>query len=155
YASQERERPGASLCWRCCQPLLAALGMVETSPLAPPRDAELLRAFEQHFGLRPTREPMQLLRHVTAAFARLPYDNLTKIIRDAEEGSPVRARRPPSEVWADHERWGAGGTCFSLTATLLHLVRALGWRAEPILADRRYGANTHCALVVWNDERPH
>ena len=27
--------------------------------------------------------------------------------------------------------------------------------AEPLLADRRYGANTHCALLVWVADRPH
>jgi hypothetical protein len=42
-----------------------------------------------------------------------------------------------------------------LTWTLLQLVRALGWQAEPILADRRYGADTHCAIVVWIDGEKH
>jgi hypothetical protein len=34
-------------------------------------------------------------------------------------------------------------------------VRALGWQAEPILADRRYGPDTHSALLVWIGGRPH
>ena len=38
---------------------------------------------------------------------------------------------------------------------MLHLVRDLGWKAEYILADRRYGQNTHCALIVWFENRPH
>jgi arylamine N-acetyltransferase len=88
-----------------------------------------------------------------AAFARLPYENITKIIKRAE--SPGRARRYPEEVIRNHLDWGTGGTCFSLTATLLHLVRDLGWRAEYILADRRYGQDTHCALLVWIDDAPH
>ena len=28
-------------------------------------------------------------------------------------------------------------------------------RAEPILADRRYGDDTHSALVVWHEGKPH
>mgnify|MGYP003309983761 FL=1 len=55
----------------------------------------------------------------------------------------------------DHIRLGSGGTCFSLTAALLHVLRALGLRAEPILADRHYGENTHCALLVWLHGKPH
>ena len=55
----------------------------------------------------------------------------------------------------DFRRWRSGGTCFSLTAALLHLVRSLGLPGEPILADRRYGVDTHCALLVWLDDRPH
>ncbi len=50
---------------------------------------------------------------------------------------------------------GSGGTCFSLTATLLALVRSLGLRAEPILADRPYGERTHSGLIVWIDDRAH
>jgi hypothetical protein len=36
----------------------------------------------------------------------------------------------------------------------LYLVRALGWPAEPILADRHYGPDTHSALLVWLDNQP-
>ena len=35
------------------------------------------------------------------------------------------------------------------------LVRELGYEAEYILADRRYGQDTHCALLVWMDGIPH
>ena len=55
----------------------------------------------------------------------------------------------PAEVLRDHIRYGAGGTCFSLTATLLHVIRSLGFAADPVLADRHYGPNTHCARLVW------
>src|SRR5262245_7867704 len=100
----------------------ATIPLANSSPLALPRDTELLSAFLGHFGLKDVGEPTQLLRQVVAAFAHLPYENLTKIIRDAEEGDASRARRPPREVWTDHQRLGAGGTCFSLTATLLYLL---------------------------------
>src|SRR5262249_38587952 len=30
-----------------------------------------------------------------------------------------------------------------------------GFQAEPILADRRYGADTHSGLLVWHDGKPH
>jgi arylamine N-acetyltransferase len=125
------------------------------SPLTPPSDRSVLDAFVQHFGLPPDGPPLVQLRGVVSAFAELPYENLTKIIKSDACGSPSRARRYPAEVVGDHVAAGTGGTCFSLTAALLHLVRALGWRAEPVLADRRYGANTHCALLVWAGDRPH
>ncbi len=89
------------------------------------------------------------------AFSSLPYENLTKIIMEHEAASIESARRDPHRVLSDHFEFGSGGTCFSLTATLLHLVRALGFEAEPLLADRHYGANTHCALMVRIHGRPH
>lgn len=125
------------------------------NPLAPPQDDEVLRAFLKRFQLPTGLAPRDLLRAVATAFTHLPYENLTKIIKEDQEQAAVRARRLPAEVLADHFRAGTGGTCFSLTATLLHLVRALGWQAEPLLADRRYGENTHCALLVWINGRPH
>jgi arylamine N-acetyltransferase len=125
------------------------------SPLTPPPDRSVLDTFLQYFGIPADGPPLVQLRNVVTAFAELPYENLTKIIKADACGSPSRARRDPGEVVGDHVAAGTGGTCFSLTAALLHLVRSLGWRAEPLLADRRYGANTHCALLVWVADRPH
>jgi arylamine N-acetyltransferase len=124
-------------------------------PLAPPEDRRLLEVFLKRFHLSRDLPPRRLLREVATAFARLPYENLTKIIREHETGRGDAARRWPADVLADHWAYGTGGTCFSLTAALLHLLRSLGWQAEPILADRRYGANAHCALLVWLDGQPH
>lgn len=128
---------------------------METNPLAQPLDHGVLIAFLKHFRLSADRTPRDLLRDVATAFANLPYENLTKIIKEDQEQAAIRARRLPAEVLADHFAAGAGGTCFSLTATLLHIVRSLGWEAEPLLANRRYGENTHCALLVWIGGRPH
>jgi arylamine N-acetyltransferase len=114
-----------------------------------------LMEFLDHFNIAPDDAPRKVLDQVVSAFAELPYENITKIIKHSEAGSDKGARRYPDEVVQDHIRWGAGGTCFSLTSALAHLVRSLGWRAEYILADRAYGQNTHCALLVWIDGVPH
>lgn len=116
---------------------------------------KVLMDFMGRFGIQPGASTRQLLESVVTAFASLPYENLTKIIKRAESGNPEKARRYPEEVIGNHITWGAGGTCFSLTYALLHLVRSLGWKAECILADRRYGQDTHCALLVWIDGAPH
>lgn len=108
-----------------------------------------------HFGLQPGGSPRGLLEGIAGAFAHLPYENITKIIKYVEAGSPEKARRSPDEVISDHIAWGTGGTCFSLTSALRHLVRSLGWEAEYILADRPYGQDTHCALILWIDGIPH
>ena len=122
---------------------------------APAPDSPVLRLFLRHFGLAPDMAPLALLEGVSRAFATIPYENLTKIIKLADAGSPRRAKRGPLEVVSEHVDLGAGGTCFSLTAALLHILRALGFEVQPILADRNYGANTHCALIVWIDGAPH
>lgn len=116
---------------------------------------ELLQQFLVRHRIASSNDPRQVLHQVAAAYARLPYENLSKILRDRQTDQTDEVRRLPSDVLNDHYRLGTGGTCFSLTWTLLHLIRALGWEAEPILADRRYGPNTHSALVVWIDGVKH
>jgi arylamine N-acetyltransferase len=128
---------------------------MSANPLDAPADRQLLDQFLRHFRLSASAPPAELLRSVVRAFAHLPYENLTKIIKHQQVPRPEDARRHPDEVLADHLAFGAGGTCFSLTATLLNLVRTLGWQAEPLLADRRYGQDTHCALFIWIHGQPH
>jgi len=121
----------------------------------PARDSRVLRRFLTHFGLDLRAGEPELLGRVAAAFSRLPFENLTKIVRYQEEGAADRARRAPDAVVGDHVTYGTGGTCFALTSAFLHIVRALGWEAQPILADRTYGEDTHSALLVWLDGQPH
>ncbi|HOW51462.1 MAG TPA: arylamine N-acetyltransferase [bacterium] len=92
---------------------------------------------------------------ICAAFARMPYENLTKIVkRDAVIG-PSSAKRLPDEVISDHLAYGTGGTCFSLTAALVAVLSRHGIEAWPLLADRRYGPDTHCGALVMIGGRPH
>ena len=125
------------------------------NPLAPPRDRQLLEFFDRQYNLRLGDDRLRSLGAVARSFSRLPYENLTKIIRSSRNGKGPAARRLPAQVLTDHRDLGTGGTCFSLTATLLHLVRSLGFEAQPILADRHYGSDTHSALLVWIRGRPH
>ena len=125
-------------------------------PLQQPEpNAPLLQQFLRAYHINTVQPPLEVLTDVVRAFAQLPFENLTKIIKDAEAGRAEQARRTPTEVLTDHWALGTGGTCFALTSALLYLIRALGWQAQPILADRRYGADTHSALLVWIDGKPH
>lgn len=127
---------------------------MQKNPLSiPERDSCALRSFSEHFQLQRGLPEELLVESVAAAFASLPYENLTKILKHDREGGV--SRRGPGEVISDHVRLGSGGTCFSLTAALLHVLRGNGLRAEAILADRHYGENTHCALLVWLRGKPH
>jgi len=120
-----------------------------------------------------TAGPAELKRlgEVLAAFAALPWENLSKYARKhgllvpgAGEGArlveaPSGWAPPPGfqklrladEVMLDHARLGTGGTCFSLTNALWRVVTDLGYRGYPVMADMRHGPNVHCALVVELD----
>ncbi len=85
------------------------------------------------------------IRMILSGMADMPYENLTKILAGGE-------RRTDEQLVRDYLRYGTGGTCFSLVSLFLTLAEKFGLDARPILADRSYGENTHCAVVVQTGE---
>ncbi len=111
-------------------------------------DTEVLGPFLAAFGISRHSPRIDLIDRVTKAFSRLPFENLTKIIKADSVTNPSSAMRYPDELLGDYMRWGTGGTCFSLTASLIAVLDALGIEAYPVLADRHYGADTHCGVLI-------
>lgn len=110
------------------------------------------RQFLMRHGLEGKRPTIALLRQILALFSKLPYENLSKIIKYQCTGSRHDAVRLPDEVFEAHLRFGLGGTCFSLTFSLLTLLHRSGFKVSPVMADMAYGPNTHCALILhWMD----
>lgn len=113
----------------------------------PLRDP-VARAFVDAFDLRPGRPDAELLWAAGAAFRRLPYENLTKLIRRAEASPGAPRRRAPADVLAEHLARGTGGTCFALTELFRVVLTDLGFRCRPALCDMGRRTDAHCALVV-------
>ncbi|MBD3419701.1 MAG: hypothetical protein GF398_06245 [Chitinivibrionales bacterium] len=112
-------------------------------------DQKILASFTNRFGLEPNElSPDDVLDKIANALQALPYENLTKIIKSDAVINVQSAMRFPDEVCADFIACATGGTCFSLTAMFVALLRHFHFEAHPILADRHYGPDTHCALVV-------
>ena len=125
-----------------------------TDPLFSIRNRELLITFLKRFTIDPSRDRNELLlRKLCTAFSSIPYENLTKIIKTDSVLGPASAKRTPDEVLRDYLHYGSGGTCFSLTAAFIAILNALGFEANPILADRSYGVDTHCALMFSQEAK--
>jgi len=88
------------------------------------------------------------LRLLAKAFSSLPYENVTKILKEAKTAGSMQKLRDPSEVLEDHLRWRTGGTCFSLCNTLNELLTQSGYCSFIAMADMHYGRNIHCAVIV-------
>jgi arylamine N-acetyltransferase len=89
----------------------------------------------------------QLCR-VARSFSNIPYENVTKILKESRTiGSQARLRLT-EEVLADHLRWGTGGTCFSLCNALKDVLDQCNFEAQIAMADMAYGSNIHCAVVA-------
>ncbi len=98
----------------------------------------LLKTWDLTSGEVPDHE---LVDQLLCGMSDLPYENLTKLLANGRQ-------RNAEQVASDYLEHGTGGTCFSLVRLFLSLARKLDLDAQPILADRSYGPNTHCAAVV-------
>ena len=123
-------------------------GGIETGSSLLSGDArEASERFFDFFSVDPAADDPLLLRRLIAAFSRIPYENLSKIIKQTETGSAPRFRLPP-EVLQDHIEHRLGGTCFSLTHFFQKILTAAGFEAYRVMAHMRAGRNIHCAVVV-------
>jgi len=105
--------------------------------------------FEERFGA--VREGgLSGLNALVQSFARLPYENLSKILA-WDGGARPPSPRAPRRVMREHVQLGTGGTCFSLTELLRQVVVARGLDCHPVMAHMRHGLEIHCALRVEAD----
>jgi arylamine N-acetyltransferase len=94
------------------------------------------------------------LTQIARAFSNLPYENVTKILKEARSTSVHQKLRGAEEVLQDHLRWNTGGTCFSLCNALASVLRNSGYAPFIAMGDMHYGLNIHCAVIVpLNDQR--
>jgi arylamine N-acetyltransferase len=107
-----------------------------------------IERFLRRHALSPRQADLRLLQDVASAYSSLPYENVTKILKDARCSSSYQKFRQTEEVFEDHLRWNTGGTCFSLCNALEGLLTFCGFEAFIAMADMHYGANIHCAIVV-------
>jgi arylamine N-acetyltransferase len=122
-----------------------------SSPLSLEQSSALCR-FSRRFGLDdPELDNDLLLERVCSAFAQLPFENLTKIISASLAISHERSLRLPPRVLEDFLAFGTGGTCFSLNAAFIAVLSHFGFEAYPLLCDRHYGQDTHCAVLLVCD----
>ncbi len=91
---------------------------------------------------------LDLLQKLVETFVRVPYENISKIIKLSGHLEDEDQIRLPEEVVEDHLRHGLGGTCFSLSYTLQAMLTHNGFSCYPVMADMRAGRNIHCGLVV-------
>ena len=79
--------------------------------------------------------------------AKVPFENVSKIVRNAEIADAASKPRPPEVFWTDHLERGAGGTCFARVAAFHWLLGELGFRSRRLVGNvQREG--DHATLLV-------
>lgn len=111
-------------------------------------NAKAIELFFDSVDFSPKSGSLSALGEVAEAFAKLPYENVSKVLKTENGQTPDDWRRYPMEVMEDHIHHGLGGTCYSLTNFLGNIVTSLGFESQPLLADMPSGVDRHCALIV-------
>lgn len=93
---------------------------------------------------------LEHIAEISRYFSRLPYENISKILKRAEAKGHARLRLP-DEVTHDHLAWHMGGTCFSLSYFLSGIYTILGYEAQPLICHLNWGKNTHSAITIHFD----
>lgn len=65
--------------------------------------------------------------------ARVPFENVSKILRDRKIADPAAKPRNPEVFWTEHLELGTGGTCFARVAAFDALLSALGFSTRRLL----------------------
>ncbi|NQV50578.1 MAG: arylamine N-acetyltransferase [Candidatus Marinimicrobia bacterium] len=115
--------------------------------LDPSRYEHDVLFFLKEFKFDGERPSLHHIASVSRYFSRLPYENISKIIKNAESTQNQRLRLP-DELTYDHFAWQAGGTCFSLTYFLCGIYGLLGYKVQPLICHLNWAENTHSAVVV-------
>jgi arylamine N-acetyltransferase len=107
-----------------------------------------LKRFLDRYALLQNTADWRFLAQLAKAYSKLPYENVTKILKDTRSSSSREKLRRTEELLEDHLRWNTGGTCFSLCNALQDILRHCGFDPFIAMADMHYGINIHCAIIV-------
>ncbi len=109
---------------------------------------DVIQRFRERYEVVRDTVDLHQLQQVSLAYANLPYENVTKILKEVRSAGSEMKLRAPGEVLEDHLRWGTGGTCFSLCNTLREMLKQSQFDCWIAMGDMHYGENIHCAVVV-------
>jgi len=79
--------------------------------------------------------------------AKVPFENASKILRNALVSDPAAKPRTPEIFWEEHLESGTGGTCFARVAAFEALLGSLGFRSRKLLG-KVQREDDHAALMV-------
>ncbi|MCF7825291.1 MAG: arylamine N-acetyltransferase [Candidatus Marinimicrobia bacterium] len=103
--------------------------------------------FLEPFHFSGHQPSLEHIAEISRFFSRLPYENISKILK-RDQAAGLKRFRLPDEVTHDHLAWHLGGTCFSLSYFLCGLYSILGYQAQPLICHLNWGQNNHSAIAI-------
>ncbi len=107
-----------------------------------------IERFLQRYSVSRLDTDLSLLKAIASAYKNLPYENVTKILKESGANGSMQRLRYTEELLEDHLLRRTGGTCFSLCNALQQILHHCAFEAFIGMADMHYGTNIHCAVVA-------
>ncbi|MFO7888973.1 MAG: arylamine N-acetyltransferase [bacterium] len=112
-----------------------------------------VQEFNRKYSISIRKPSINLLKEILYYFSRIPYENMSKIIKRYKNFDDPLKIRFPDEVMEDHFKFNFGGTCFSVTFLLKTILTFHGFKGYIVMADMNWGKNVHCAFVVVHNSQ--
>ena len=109
--------------------------------------------FFSFFELGRQKPNMRFLEKLMTHYAKLPYENISKLVKLQNNYRSPNRIRLPEEVMAGYVDNHLGGTCFSLTFFLYAILCECEFLCYPVIAHMQRGPNSHCALVLLMQDK--
>jgi len=120
--------------------------------LNPQNHLSAATKFQKFFAVIPKKPSLPFLNEILSHFLKLPYENISKIIKSENYRRIEDKIRLPEEIISAHIENHLGGTCYSLTFFLNTILTANGFECYPITAHMKNRKNVHTALIVLIDK---
>lgn len=116
--------------------------------LDPSQHQNAVKLFCQYYNIQPKWPDLPFLEEIVGHYRKLPYENLSKIIKLQQFFDSTEHFRLPEEVIEDHLRYKLGGTCFSLTFFLCCILLQHQFLCYPVIASMKNRPYSHSAILV-------
>jgi len=114
--------------------------------------SQTVKDFLNHFQLNEIYPNFDFLKKILHYFSKIPYENVSKIIKFNQVQGEWDRLRMPWEVWNGFLENNLGGTCFSLTFFLWAVLEDCGFEVRPVVMDMKWAEAAHCALILLYEE---
>jgi len=120
---------------------------ISAPTLSPGRYFHEVECFLTNGVWQAPRPSLEHIAELSRHFARLPYENLSKIIRlnQYPDYPPLRL---PDVLLDEFQRQHLGGTCYALTFFLTTILQFHGYDARPVTAEMNRGKDVHSAVII-------
>ncbi len=109
---------------------------------------DVVYLFLERNNLLDIKPDLTNLTKILYSFSKIPYENISKILKLNEGKGELDRLRLPEELYINYLENNLGGTCYSLTYFLWSILYHTGFESFPLIMDMKWAEAAHCGLAI-------